>query len=46
MERKKLKELLKTKSPKQIINLYCIGKIYLTDKQLTEIIDLKNKGEK
>lgn len=46
MERKKLKELLKKKTPKEMIKLYCLGDIYLTDKQLEEMIELKNKGEK
>lgn len=45
MERKKLKELLKQKTPKEIIKLYCLGDVYLTEKQLGEVIELKNKGE-
>lgn len=46
MERKKLEELLKSKSPKEIIYLHCHNKIYLTGKQLNELIELKNGGER
>lgn len=46
MERKKLKELLKVKSAKEIIYLYCHNKIYLTGKQLDEMVELKNGGER
>ncbi|MBQ7798758.1 MAG: hypothetical protein IJ371_06525 [Clostridia bacterium] len=46
MIRKDLKKLKKEKTPKQIIYLHCHNEIYLTSKQLTEIIELKNKEER
>ena len=46
MERKKIEKLLENKSAKEIIYLYCNNKIYLTGKQLEELIELKNGGEK
>lgn len=46
MIRKDLKKLKKEKTPKQIIYLHCHNEIYLTDKQLNEMIELKNKEER
>lgn len=43
MKIKDLAKLKKEKTPKQIIGLYTHRKINLTDKQLTEILKLKNK---
>lgn len=45
METKKFNELLKTMDYKKIIAKYMHNKIYLTDKQLGKVIDLKNKKE-
>lgn len=44
MKIKEFKKLLKTDSPKHIIFLHTISKIYLTDKQLQLVIDMKNEG--
>lgn len=46
MIRKDLKKLKKEKTAKQIIYLHCHNEIYLTDKQLNEMIELKNKEER
>lgn len=45
METKKFKKLLKNTLPREIIRKYCNNDIYLTQKQLQIVIDLKNKGE-
>lgn len=37
------KRLLKQDKPAHIIFLHTISKIFLTDKQLQQVIDLKNK---
>jgi len=45
----KIKEFIKIKkqeTPEKIIRMYCADKIYLTDKQLTEVIALKNGTNK
>lgn len=46
MVRKELKKLMNEKTPKEIISLYIHNRLYLTDKQLTELIILKNKKER
>lgn len=46
MRKKDLEELKKTKTPKQIIELHCNWKINLTDKQVDEMIKLKNENQK
>ena len=46
METKKFNELLKTMDYKKIIAKYMHNNIYLTDKQLGKVIDLKNKKER
>lgn len=37
------KKILKEKTPQEIIGLHTHWKIYLTNKQLQQVIDLKNK---
>lgn len=44
MRIKDFKKLKKEKTPKQIIALHIHNLIYLTDKQLDEVLELKNKG--
>lgn len=41
---KKLKELLKTKTPEKIMTDYLEGVIFLTQRELQKIIDLKGTG--
>ncbi len=43
MKKKEFNKLLKEKTPKEIINMYTTLKIYLTDRQLDYVINLKNK---
>ena len=43
MKIKEFKKLKKQLDPKKIIYKHCNLEIYLTDRQLQEIIDLKNK---
>lgn len=43
MSDKELDELLKTKTPKEIINLHCNLKIKLTSKQVDKLLRLKKK---
>lgn len=43
MKKKEFNKLLKEKTPKEIIYMYTMWKINLTDKQLDYVIDLKNK---
>lgn len=49
MKAKEFKELIKKESPKHILFRYMYGcypgvkSVYLTSKQLQEVIDLKNK---
>lgn len=43
MQIKEFEKMKKKTEPKKMIFLHCIGEIYLTNKQLSEIIDLKNK---
>lgn len=43
MKRKDFNELKKVKTAKQIIYMYCHNLIYLTSRQLDEVIELKNK---
>ena len=42
MKRKDFNKLLKNDNPKHIIFLHTISKIFLTNKQLDEVIALKN----
>lgn len=41
---KKVKELLKTKTPDEIMTDYLEGVIFLTQRELQKIIDLKGTG--
>lgn len=41
MKRTELKKLIKTKEPQAILNDYMRSEIYLTDKQLDQVIELK-----
>lgn len=43
MRIKEFNKLLKKDQPKHIIFLHTISQIWLTDKQLQKVIDLKNK---
>lgn len=43
MKIKEFKKLKKEMEPKKIIYRYCHNLIYLTSKQLDEIIELKNR---
>ena len=43
MRTKDLAKLKKTKTPQQIIYLHCHNEIYLTDKQIDEMIELKKQ---
>lgn len=46
MKSKELKELLKVKTASEILSEYMTGKIFLTQKQLQKVIDLKEPYEK
>jgi len=46
MKSKELKELLKVKTASEILSDYMTGKIFLTQKQLQKVIDLKEPYEK
>ena len=41
---KKIKELLKSKTPEEIMTDYLEGKILLTQRELQKIIELKETG--
>ena len=49
MKTKEFKKLIKTESPKKILFRYMyacyekVGGVYLTDRQLQKVIDLKNE---
>ena len=43
MKKIEFNKLLKQDKPTHIIFLHTISKIFLTDKQLQQVIDLKNK---
>jgi len=44
MEKKAFKALLKKETPKQIIYLHTISKIYLTNAQLSTVIKIRDKS--
>ena len=46
MKTKELKELLKSKPASEILSDYMTNKIFLTDKQVQKVIDLKQPHEK
>lgn len=41
MEAKKLNDLLKEKTPNQVLNKHILGEIFLTNSQLDKVIKLK-----
>lgn len=46
MKIKEFKKLVKQETPEKIITMYYMDQIYLTDKQLEQIIKLKNEEGK
>lgn len=46
MKSKELKELLKKKTASEILSDYMTGKLFLTQKQIDKLIDLKEPYEK
>lgn len=45
MLQKEFNKLLKKEKPKKIIYMHCFSKITLTNSQLDEVINLKNRKE-
>lgn len=45
MLQKEFNKLLKQEKPKKIIYMHCFSKITLSNRQLDEVINLKNKKE-
>lgn len=44
MRNTEFKKIIKNDNPKHIIFLHTISEIYLTDKQLDKVIEMKNRG--